>query len=130
MICPNLNDKEYKALAAVVGSAKAHTIWARNNGNPVSLTADGTPSTAYQTLERAYGSKKAIQARSVMFSDAFMELSQGKTDFDINEVGAVELDNGLFVNIVSSGTKNKAQREYSLRHEYIETGEKMESVLQ
>ena len=42
--CPNINDREYKALAAQVGSAKAHTIYDMNNGNPVSLNADGTQS--------------------------------------------------------------------------------------
>ncbi len=75
MFCPNINDKNYQSLASVVGEARAHTIWNMNNGNPITLNSDGTPSKIYQALEQKYGEKKAIAMRAKMFSDEFMELS-------------------------------------------------------
>lgn len=69
--CPNVNSPEYKALAAKVGMSKAHTIYDLNNGNPVSLNADGTPSLIYDTIKKHHGETKAIEARANMFTELF-----------------------------------------------------------
>jgi len=129
MICPNVNDPEYKALAAVVGTAKAHTIWNKNNGNPVSRNADGTPSLIYQQLQTKYGNTKAIKMISRMFSDTFISMAGEQKEFSISKDDSIELKNGLVINLASNSSMSKAQQRHLLTQDYIETGEKVDTVI-
>ena len=102
--CPNKNDKEYKALSAIVGDGKAHTIYAKNNGNPVSLTADGNPSLIYQQLVERYGVDKAVKYRANMFTEKFSVLSGQDTTKIKNGVDQLFNDNDKLSTI---GTKQQ-----------------------
>jgi hypothetical protein len=128
--CPNINDREYKALAAQVGSAKAHTIYDMNNGNPVSLNADGTPSSIYNTIKEQYGIERAIEVRTKMFTDNFQELEpiSSHNTLSINDNGSVTLSNGMAVNLIGKGVKSKSIAEHMIRQEVIESGERLNNL--
>ena len=128
-ICPNINDRQYKSLAAQVGTAKAHTIYAMNNGNPVSLNADGSPSLVYESIKKQFGEYKAIQARTKMFTDSYLEMTDNSNDKPLNEAMALILDNGVVVNLLGRGRKSKAIQKHILRQEVLETSEMVDALI-
>jgi len=54
MICPNLKNKEVKIefmkISNLIGSNNAYKVWNLNNGNPLHLNSDGSPSQTYKDL--------------------------------------------------------------------------------
>lgn len=127
--CPNINDKQYKSLASKVGTAQAHTIYARNNGNPISLTADGKPSLIYKQLEDMYGQEKAVEMRSRMFTSTFLDQAGKQNEFTMDKNGAIELKNGTVVNITDNVEPFKAKKQFQVRQDFVETGENMEMLI-
>jgi len=128
-ICPNINDRQYKSLAAQVGTAKAHSIYAMNNGNPVSLNADGTPSKIYDAISTEFGEYKAIQARSKMFTDKYLELAINSNDKPLNDSYGIILNDGNVINLLGKGVKSEAIKRYMLRHDVLETAEIIDNVI-
>lgn len=131
--CPNKNDKEYKALSAIIGDGKAHTIYAKNNGNPVSLTADGNPSLIYQQLVERYGVDKAVKYRANMFTEKFAILS-GVTPTEHTKLSLDENDNiitksGKSIQIGEKVAETEGIKDYKLRKEFIATAEKTNSFI-
>ena len=127
--CPNLNDPEYKALAAKVGSSKAHTIYDLNNGNPVSLTADGNPSLIYDIIKEYHGETKAIEARTNMFTKTFRDAAGNIDELSVSPNGAISLPDGQTINILGQGIKSKAIAKHVLRQDSLEVGQLMEGVI-
>lgn len=127
--CPDLNNAEYKALAAKVGSSKAHTIYDLNNGNPVSLTADGNPSSIYNTIKEYHGEQKAIEARANMFTELFRDNAGNIDLLTVSPNGAVALPDGQMINILGMGNKTKAIQRHILRQDSLEVGQLMDGVI-
>jgi hypothetical protein len=127
--CPNLNDPQYKALAAKVGRSKAHTIYSLNNGNPVSLNADGTPSSIYNTLVEYHGETKAIEARANMFTETFRSMADNVNDLTISPNGAIIMPDGQAINILGKGNKSNAIAKHVLRQDSLEVGDIMDGVI-
>lgn len=127
--CPNVNSPEYKALAAKVGMSKAHTIYDLNNGNPVSLTADGNPSLIYNTIKEHHGEAKAIEARANMFTELFRS-NVGNIDLlTVSPNGVVIFPDGQAINILGKGIKSQSMAKHTMRLDSLEVGENMNSVI-
>ena len=68
MICPNLSDpvirKQFNELKSTLGEPIAYYVWDKNQGYPLDLNADGTPSDLFkQVLDLTGDRKKTIQDR-------------------------------------------------------------------
>ena len=127
--CPNINDKEYKSLAAIVGSGRAHTIYDMNNGNPVSLTADGNPSLIYQQLVERHGIDKAVEMRSKMFTDRYQTLSSNSTSEILDQNDNIIMSDGTMVQLGDKVAENQAVSDYKLLREYVETAQTTEALV-
>ena len=128
--CPNINDREYKLLSTIVGEAKAHTIYDRNNGNPVSLNADGTPSSLYNDLVERYGERKAVKFRSKMFTDEYSRLSENvKMDGRLNEDGSFTVLPGFSISVDTVNPKPRSIQRQQLRDEYVQTQQKVNGLI-
>lgn len=127
--CPNINDKEYKSLAAIVGDGRAHTIYDMNNGNPVSLTADGNPSLIYQQLVERHGIDKAVEMRSKMFTDRYQTLSSNSTSEILDKNDNIIMSDGTMVQLGDKVAENDTKIDYKLRREYVETSRSTESLI-
>jgi len=128
--CPNRNDKEYRALSAVVGDGRAHTIYDMNNGNPVSLTADGTPSLIYQQLVDRHGIEKAIAMRSDMFTDRYKVLTSNDTVEPILDAhDNILLKDGTTIQLGDRVPQTQAIEDVKLQKQYVETAEKTNSFV-
>ena len=129
--CPNINDREYKLLSTIVGEAKAHTIYDKNNGNPVSLNADGTPSSLYKDLVERYGERKAVKFRSKMFTDEYTRLSENvKMDGRLNEDGSFTVLPGFSISVDTVNPKPRSIQRQLLRNEYVQTEQKVNGLIQ
>lgn len=78
MICPNLSDptirKQFSELESAVGEAIAYYLWDKNQGYPLDLNPDGTPSELFnQMLELSGDRKKTIQALALTFSNKYKQ---------------------------------------------------------
>ena len=76
MICPNLSDpvirKQFNELKSTLGEPIAYYVWDKNQGYPLDLNADGTPSDLFkQVLDLTGDRKKTIQAISLTFSKKY-----------------------------------------------------------
>lgn len=131
MNCPNLNDKNYKALAAQVGHMKAHTIWNMNKGFPIHLNSDGSESNVYKTLANRYGDERAIRMRSKMFSPEAIDINGNtmiKSDtVDLND--NVLLDNGIPYALGESVSMSPRIARAALKKTYIDTSRMTRSML-
>ena len=129
--CPNINDREYKLLSTIVGDAKAHTIYDKNNGNPVSLNADGTPSSLYKDLVERYGERKAIKFRAKMFTNEYERLSSNvKMDGRLNEDGSFTVLPGFSISVDPVNPKPRSIQRQQLRNEYVQTEQKVNGFIQ
>jgi hypothetical protein len=127
--CPNINDKEYKSLAAIVGDGRAHTIYDMNNGNPVSLNADGTSNTIYNQLVERYGIDKAVEMRSKMFTDRYQTLSANSTSEILDQNDNIIMSDGTMVQLGDKVAENQSMIDYKLLREYVETSRSTESLI-
>ena len=129
--CPNINDREYKLLSTIVGDAKAHTIYDKNNGNPVSLNADGTPSSLYKDIVERYGESKAIKFRAKMFTNEYERLSSNvKMDGRLNEDGSFTVLPGFSISVDPVNPKPRSIQRQQLRNEYVQTEQKVNGLIQ
>ena len=129
--CPNINDREYKSLSTIVGDAKAHTIYDKNNGNPVSLNADGNPSSLYKDLVERYGERKAIKFRAKMFTNEYERLSSNvKMDGRLNEDGSFTVLPGFSISVDPVNPKPRSIQRQQLRNEYVQTEQKVNGLIQ
>ena len=129
--CPNINDREYIALAAQIGTAKAHKIYDMNNGNPVSLNADGTPSSLYNDLVERYGERKAVKFRSKMFTAEYERLSDKvKMDGRLNDDGSFTVLPGFSISLNPVNPKPRSIQRQLLRNEYVQTEQKVNGLIQ
>ena len=76
MICPNLSDpvirKQFNELKLALGEPIAYYIWDKNQGQPLDLNSDGTPSDLFnQMLDLTGDRKKTIQALALTFSNKY-----------------------------------------------------------
>lgn len=127
--CPNINDKEYKSLASIVGSGRAHTIYDMNNGNPVSLTADGNPSLIYQQLVERHGIDKAVDMRSKMFTNRYQILAANSTSEILDQNDNIIMSDGTMVQLGDKVEENEAVSDYKLLREYVETAQTTEALV-
>lgn len=80
MICPNLSDptirKQFNELKSALGEPIAYYIWDKNQGYPLDLNSDGTPSDLFNQMVDLTGDrKKAIQAVALTFSNKYKKFT-------------------------------------------------------